>query len=163
MTRTEMVLKTFVYLPFNHKTMLLVWKNVIELTAMYESDYKLYYKAHTWGFHSPETWYCLVNQTLTFQGNTVFSSSRVQTFKTLQPLEVRTLSCLKTSGFNYPVLWHHIPEKWNSQLHHCEHLKTHNAYMSSSNSLNIWCWYYVTIQHFNHFPSVPVNGQTFKV
>jgi len=26
--------------------------------------------------------------------------------------------------FNYPLIQHHIPGKWNPQLHGCENLKT---------------------------------------
>jgi len=28
----------------------------------------------------------------------------------IQPFNVRSLHCLETSGTNYPLTWHHIPE-----------------------------------------------------
>jgi hypothetical protein len=34
-------------------------------------------------------------------------------FWTFQPLEMRTLHCLRTSEFKYPLTQHHIPEDWN--------------------------------------------------
>ena len=48
------------------------------------------YKGYTQGFHFPEIWYCLINHILMFQGNTVFSSSMVQTPKTLKPPDKNT-------------------------------------------------------------------------
>jgi len=32
---------------------------------------------------------------------------------TFQPSKMRTLHCLRTSEFKYPVTQHHIPEDWN--------------------------------------------------
>jgi len=33
------------------------------------------------------------------------------------------MSSLKTLRSDHPIRQHHIPEEWNSQLHHCENVK----------------------------------------
>jgi len=34
-------------------------------------------------------------------------------------------------GATYAVMWHHIQEEQNSQLHHCENVKTYNLQEAS--------------------------------
>lgn len=33
------------------------------------------------------------------------------------------MASLKTLGSDHPIMQHHIPEEWNSQLHRCENVK----------------------------------------
>jgi hypothetical protein len=43
---------------------------------------------------------------------------------TSRPMNIEAVYFFKTSGTNYPVTWHDIPEEWNIQPHHHENLKT---------------------------------------
>ena len=43
---------------------------------------------------------------------------------------MRTLGCLKISESNYPVMWHHIPEKQNSHLPCCANQKSQCIHVS---------------------------------
>lgn len=43
---------------------------------------------------------------------------------------MKTLYCLKIFGCDLPLVWHHVPEEQNSQLHGCENLKTQSFFVT---------------------------------
>jgi len=49
----------------------------------------------------------------------------LEDISSLEDDQMMPLLCLKTK-YHYPVTQHHIPQEWNTQLHHCKNLKTHN-------------------------------------
>jgi len=76
-----------------------------------------------------------------------------------QPLKMRSLPCMETLGFDYPVTRCHMPLERNSQLYHCENLKIHkhmevgiNCRNVPSGSTMIWnhfcLYYFVTSKYF---------------
>jgi hypothetical protein len=42
---------------------------------------------------------------------------------TFPPSEMKSLNCLETLGYDYPLTQRHVQEERNSQLHCCENLK----------------------------------------
>jgi len=47
-------------------------------------------------------------------------------FLGISTFEEGILYYLKTLGFNYPLIHHHMAEEWNRQLHCCMNRKIHN-------------------------------------
>jgi hypothetical protein len=48
-----------------------------------------------------------------------------------QSLKMTPLRWLKMLGTDCPVMWRHIPEEWNPQLHCCENLKTCTLFVTT--------------------------------
>jgi len=74
---------------------------------------------------------------ISFEDSTVVSPSWVKMSKKILLRRFDPLRCLKISGTNYPLTWHHIPKEHRSQPNRFKSLKTCTVFYFG----HIFCFY----------------------